>query len=93
MDELDVLINYIDQYKVLKQKYLKLKRLNDNLLFGWFYHKKFKNIENEYNNFKYYLMLRYINNPVTSNINQSSQPNQIQESNYNIPIAYKVDDF
>lgn len=91
MNELEILVNYIEQYKVLKQKYSKLKKLNDNLFFGWFYNKKFKSIENEYNNLRYFLMLRYINNPTISNKNQSSQFNQTQESNYIIPIAYQVD--
>ena len=90
MNELEILVNYIEKYKVLKKKYSKLKKLNDNLFLGWFYNKKFKSIEIEYNNLRYFLMLRYINNPITNN-NQNSQFNQTQESNYTIPIAYQVD--
>ena len=85
MNELDILVTYIDQYKIIKQKYFKYKKLNDNIFFSWFYNKEFKKIEMEYNNIRYYLMLRYVNNPNILNMSRTQNINPIKE--YNIPVG------
>ncbi len=88
MNELDILVTYIDQYKVIKQKYFKYKKLNDNIFFSWFYNKEFKKIEMEYNNIRYYLMLRYVNNPNILNMSRTQNINPIKE--YDIPVAQQI---
>ena len=88
MNELDILVTYIDQYKIIKQKYFKYKKLNDNIFFSWFYNKEFKKIEMEYNNIRYYLMLRYVNNPNILNMSRTQNINPIKE--YNIPVAQQI---
>tara|TARA_E500000178_G_C16598601_1_gene563629 strand:+ start:126 stop:395 length:270 start_codon:yes stop_codon:yes gene_type:complete len=88
MNELDILVTYIDQYKVIKQKYFKYKKLNDNIFFSWFYNKEFKKTEMEYNNIRYYLMLRYVNNPNILNMSRTQNINPIKE--YDIPVAQQI---
>jgi len=84
MKEIDILVNYVEQYKDIKQKYYKYKKLNDNIFVSWIYKNKFKKIEHDYKNITNFIILNYINKPMI-NINP------IQDTSYSIPIAQKVE--